>query len=157
MDILYLKKILSLLLEAEAKTKTRIEKYIDLQNSSILVNFTDDDQTRKAEYSKLKSFSIRLVNDIEATDVSAAKLSTLVCESDQEMNNAITQKLIRIFDGYSAWRSAAEGFIAKSENTFENNDKNKYALLFSEARMLLAATDALYDLINNEILNIIEQ
>jgi hypothetical protein len=157
MDILSLKKILSLLLEAETKTKARIEKYIDIQNSSILINFSDDEQTRKAEYSKLKSFSVKLVNDIESADVYAAKLSTLVCEADQERNNDLTLKLIRIFDGYCAWKEAAEGFIAKSEIIFENNNKNKYALLFSEARMLLAATDALCNLINNEILNISKQ
>ena len=111
MDILSLKKILSLLLEAEAKTKARIEKYIDIQNSSILVNFSDDEETRKAEYSKLKSFSIKLVGDIEAADVYAAKLSTLVCKADQEMNNGLMLKLIRIFDGYCAWREDRKSVV----------------------------------------------
>ena len=157
MDILSLKKILSLLLEAEAKTKARIEKYIDIQNNSILVNFSDDEETRKAEYSKLKSFSVKLASDIEAADVYAAKLSSFICEADKEMKNNITIILIRIFDGYCAWRASAEKFIAKSENIFENNDKNKYALLFSETRTLHSATDTLCSLINNEILNIIEQ
>ena len=154
MNILTLKKTLSLLLEAQNKTKSRLGKYLDLQDSPLLVNFSDDEETMRNEYSKLKSFTLKFVSDIENADTYIAKLSTYICQSDSEMNNSTTLLLITIFDRYTSWRSSAKNFIIKSENIIENNDQNKYSLLFSEARSLYCATDSLCCFLNNELLKI---
>jgi len=142
MDIITLNKSLSLLLETEKKIKKRTEKYIELCDSSLLFQFTNEDETKKLELSKLTSFTSKLVENIGSTDAYIAKISSYICISDNEMNNDMTLFLTTIFDKYTYWKSAAKAFILNTERLFKDNEKIKYSLLLSEAKVFDSATEA---------------
>ena len=149
MDLVALRKTLSVLLEIEMKTISKIEKYIALQDSSPLLQFQNDAESQKSEYSKLKSFSSKLVSDIELTDTYIAKLSSFICQADAEMDNDATLLLTIVFNGYVAWKLSVKAFIVNTDNIFNTKAQVKYSSILSEARSLYTATQTLCRIIND--------
>ena len=91
MDLLSLKKTLLLLLEVIKKSKTRIEKYINMQDPMQDVYFDISEKTKNEACVMAKSFSARLVNDLDTADRFAAILASNIVKADDEMQNEITQ------------------------------------------------------------------
>lgn len=151
MDILSLKKTLSLLLEILKKSKAKTDKYINMQNPAHATMLSFSEDIIKSAQTTLNVFSAKLVSDIDTADIYAARISGYICEADEAMNNELAAALCGVFNAYTLYKSTATEFLNFVNVCFSESGNPQFSALLLDLRRLSKITDNICGVLTNTI------
>ena len=138
-------ELLNLLLDTVDKTKL----YLDVFEVTDTYLFSANEEKRAEIKKSFTAFSSYLVSTSESADSLTSKISAMVCNADDDMNNELTSYYSNILENYFLWRAALLSFLDNSGSMILNkNDEFKSSLLISYAQSFLTISENLIGILN---------
>ena len=96
----------------------------------------------KDAHSKYRELMSKLLNNIDAQDAEAAKLSGLISTLERERNITTAKRISAVFEAYLLWKKAVGDFVTKCDGIFKDKGiQYKLSLNILYTRSLMSATE----------------